>query len=143
MSTAMIRYALRCDKAHDFDMWFADSATYDALARDSHVACPECGSTGVEKALMAPGVAKKQSSQQMTNTPAPREIAKMITRYRAKVMAETTDVGRTFPDKVRDMHEGVIDHAPIRGQATPDEVKSLVDDGIGILPVPPEPPKEN
>ncbi len=139
----MIRYALRCDQAHDFDMWFADSDTFDALARASHVSCPECGSTAVTKALMAPGVTKSQKSQAMTNTPAPREIAKMITEYRTKVMAETTDVGRKFPEQVRDMHEGLIDHTPIRGQATPDEAKSLVEDGIGILPVPPEPPKEN
>ncbi len=139
----MIRYALRCDRNHDFDMWFADSATYDALAQGSHVACPECGSTVVEKALMAPGLAKAQKPQQMSNTPAPRDIAKMITEYRAKVLAETTDVGRRFPEKVRDMHEGVIDQAPIRGQTTPDEAKALLDDGIAILPVPPEPPKEN
>jgi len=124
-------------------MWFADSATYDVLARDHHVSCPECGSTQVEKALMAPGVATSQRPQAMSNTPAPRDIAKMITQYRAKVMAETTDVGRNFPEKVRDMHEGVAEYAPVRGHATPDEAKSLLDDGIAILPVPPEPPKEN
>ncbi len=139
----MIRYALRCDQDHDFDMWFADSDTFDALAREKHVSCPECDSTAVTKALMAPGVAKSKKPQAMTNTPAPREIARMIKEYRAKVMAETTDVGSKFPEQVRDMHEGIIDQAPIRGQATPEEAKSLVEDGISILPVPPEPPKEN
>ncbi len=139
----MIRYSLRCDQDHDFDMWFADSDTFDALAREDHVSCPECGSTAVKKALMAPGVTKGRASQTMTNTPAPREIARMINEYRTRVMAETTDVGRKFPEQVRDMHEGVIDHTPIRGHATPDEAKSLIDDGIAILPVPPEPPKEN
>jgi len=135
----MIRYALRCDTGHDFDMWFADSATYDALARDNHVACPDCGSTAVEKALMAPGVATRSRPQ----TLAPRDLMKKVARYRAKVMAETTDVGRRFPEKARDMHEGLIENAPIRGQATPDEAKSLVEDGIAVLPIPPEPPKEN
>jgi len=135
----MIRYALRCDRDHDFDMWFADSATYDALAQDNHVSCPECGSTAVKKALMAPGVATRAKAQ----TLAPREMMKKVAEYRAKVMAETTDVGRRFPEKARDMHEGLIENAPIRGQATPDEAKSMVDDGIAILPVPPEPPKEN
>ncbi len=139
----MIRYSLRCEQGHAFDMWFADGATYDALAGEGHVSCPECGSARVEKALMAPGIPRKGAAQAMSNAPAPREVARMISRYRAKVMAETTDVGRRFPEKVRDMHEGLIDHAPIRGEATPDEAKSLAEDGIAILPVPPEPPKEN
>jgi len=139
----MIRYSLRCEQDHDFDMWFADSATFDALVQDDHVMCPECGSAQVRKALMAPGIAKGQQARAVPDAPARREIAKMISEYRAKVMAETTDVGRRFPEKVRDMHEGLIDHAPVRGQATPEEAKSLVEDGIGILPIPVEPPKEN
>ena len=139
----MIRYALRCDTGHHFDMWFADSDTFDALSRDRHVSCPDCGSTAVTKALMAPGIAKRSADQAVSNVPAPREIARKIAEYRAKVMAETTDVGRRFPEQARDMHEGVIEHAPIRGQATPDEARSLVEDGVSILPVPPEPPKEN
>lgn len=124
-------------------MWFADSATYTTLAEAGQVACPECGSVEVEKALMAPGIAKSEKPQAMSNTPAPRDVARMIAAYREKVMAETTDVGRKFPEQVRDMHDGVIEHAPIRGHATPDEAKSLVEEGIPILPVPPEPPKEN
>lgn len=136
----MIRYALRCDRDHDFDMWFADSATYDALARDSHVACPDCGSTGVRKALMAPGVATRAAA---SRTLAPRDLMRKVAQYRATVMAGTTDVGRRFPEQARDMHEGLIDPAPIRGQATVEEAKSLVEDGIAVLPVPPEPPKEN
>ena len=139
----MIRYSLRCDQAHDFDMWFADSGTYDSLARDGHVSCPECGSTVVAKALMAPGIATRSSAAPVTNVPAPREIARKIAAYRAKVMAETTDVGRRFPEQARDMHEGIVEYSPIRGHATPDEAKSLIEDGVTILPVPPEPPKEN
>jgi hypothetical protein len=139
----MIRYDLKCDAGHAFDMWFADSATYDTLAAAGHVACPECGSARVEKALMAPGVSTRGRSQPMSNMPAPREIARKIAAYREKVMAETTDVGRDFPEQARDMHEGTRDHAPIRGQATPDEARALHEEGVPILPVPPEPPKEN
>ena len=53
----MIRYALRCDKAHDFESWFADSAAYDKQIKRKLIACPRCGSTKVEKAIMAPRLA--------------------------------------------------------------------------------------
>ena len=35
----MIRYDLICDKGHDFDGWFRDSAAYDKQARARLVAC--------------------------------------------------------------------------------------------------------
>ncbi len=48
----MIRYALRCGNGHEFDEWFASMADYDH--RQSELTCPECGSGGIEKAIMAP-----------------------------------------------------------------------------------------
>ena len=138
----MIRYALRCENDHAFDMWFADSDTFDTLARDNHVSCPECASTAIRKAIMAPNVGAKTNKDTAPSL-TPREMATKITEFRQKVMAETTDVGDAFAEKARDMHEGLIDHKPIRGQASMDEAKSLVEDGIGIMPIPPEPPKEN
>ncbi len=137
----MIRYALKCEKDHSFDMWFADSGTYDTLAGRSLVSCPDCGSTDVRKAIMAPGISSAKKSE--TPTLSPRAMAEAIRKVRAHVMSETTDMGRDFPNEALRMHEGDVEARPIRGEATPDEVKSLVDDGVPILPVPPEPPKEN
>jgi hypothetical protein len=50
----MIRYALACDHGHSFESWFADSLAYDKQRKRALVACPQCGSTKIEKALMAP-----------------------------------------------------------------------------------------
>ena len=52
----MIKYALVCDKGHDFESWFADSAAYDKQAKKKLIACPLCGSPKVDKAIMAPAV---------------------------------------------------------------------------------------
>ncbi len=135
----MIRFSLKCDQNHAFDMWFADSATYETLVGAGHVACPECGSNDVEKGIMAPNVAAKSGGEAM----GPREIMRKISEYRATVMAETKDVGKAFPEQARDMHEGLIEHTPIRGEATPEDVKALHEEGVPIMPLPPEPPKEN
>ena len=50
----MIVFTLRCHDGHEFETWFRDGATYERQARRGLVACPECGSTEVEKAVMAP-----------------------------------------------------------------------------------------
>ena len=55
----MIRFRLQCPEDHQFDAWFANSAAYDTQAKRGLVACAVCGSTKIEKALMAPNVATK------------------------------------------------------------------------------------
>ncbi len=133
----MIRYTLQCANAHRFEAWFQGSDAYDAQTSAGHVSCPECGSTEVEKSLMAPGVPKK------TESLGPREFFNQVRAYRSKVISETEDVGKGFPEQARRMHEGEVEHRPIRGNATPEQVKEMTDDGIPIAPIPPEPPAEN
>ena len=53
---AMIKYALGCAEGHTFDSWFPDSGAYDSQRKRGLIACPECGSTKVEKGVMAPAV---------------------------------------------------------------------------------------
>src|SRR5260370_17216797 len=52
----MIKYALGCAEGHAFESWFPDSAAYDKQRKRGLIACPECGSTRVDKAIMAPAV---------------------------------------------------------------------------------------
>ncbi len=53
----MIKYALVCDKGHEFESWFQNSDAFDTQAKRGFVDCPHCGSIKVEKALMSPSVA--------------------------------------------------------------------------------------
>ncbi len=133
----MIRYTLQCDRAHRFEVWFQNSAAFDEQVTADQVSCPDCGSTAVEKSLMAPGVPKK------AETVGPREFFNQMRAFRSHVMNTTEDVGGSFPTQARQMHEGEIEHKPIRGNATPEEVRELKEDGVPIAPVPPEPPSEN
>ncbi len=54
----MILYDLKCRKDHVFETWFRDSAAYDEQVAAGAIACPVCGSRKVEKALMAPRLAR-------------------------------------------------------------------------------------
>lgn len=52
----MINYSLKCAQGHSFDSWFQSASAFDKLSAAGLVACAFCGSTDVEKAIMAPRV---------------------------------------------------------------------------------------
>ena len=57
----MIRYSLQCAKGHGFEEWFSNSADYDTRKAAGDLACPECGGKEIDKAIMAPSVAKSSA----------------------------------------------------------------------------------
>jgi hypothetical protein len=143
----MIRYALACDQAHEFEAWFGSSTDYDGQVERGLVECPFCGSTGVRKQIMAPSVAGTK------RTAAPDAAAKMQTmmmqaarEVRAHVEENFDYVGDAFAREARDIHEGRSEKREIYGEATPADIKKLKDDGVPCAPlpsVPPDPSKAN
>ncbi|QPH55331.1 DUF1178 family protein [Pontivivens ytuae] len=136
----MIRYSLKCRDAHDFESWFANSETFDTLAAGGHVACPVCGSTEVEKAVMAPRVATREAAP-LSKPASPAEQA--IAELRKKVEAESDYVGRDFAAEARRIHEGEADERAIWGEASGKEAKALVEDGVPVMPLPFGPRRTN
>lgn len=122
----MIRYALKCSDGHCFESWFASAEAYDGLAGRGLVTCAACGSTEVGKALMAPEVAARSGAE---------EVTRRIAALRAKVEAEATYVGPRFAAEARAIHAAESDR-PIYGEANADEVRSLLEDGIPVAPLP-------
>ncbi|WP_028028492.1 DUF1178 family protein [Gemmobacter nectariphilus] len=127
----MIRYDLKCDKGHTFDSWFAGAAAYDRLAAAGHVACPDCGSTRVEKALMAPSLTKDKALSAPRD---PREEA--LADLRRQVEENSDYVGLSFAAEARAMHEGRIPERAIHGEAKLDEARKLIEDGVPVAPLP-------
>ena len=137
----MIKYALGCAEGHAFDSWFPDSAAYDKQRKRGFVACPECGSTRVEKAIMAPAVVGGERPA-LDEGPAivvddrRRQAREFLVRMRREIEANTDDVGAKFPQVARAIHLGEEPERAIRGRASLAEAKSLLEDGVGVLPVP-------
>lgn len=129
----MIRYALRCTKAHRFDSWFGSSADFDRLHAGGLVSCAICGSTDVEKDLMAPAIATPPAAP--LSTPAsPAEQA--LAELRRRVEANSEDVGRNFAAEARAIHEGDAPRRSIIGEATPAEAQALAEDDIPVARLP-------
>jgi hypothetical protein len=137
----MIRYALGCAEGHEFESWFPDSAAYETQRADGLVACPQCGSTMVEKAIMAPAVVgeKRVAAQPMTEVlldDKRQRLRQMVSELRREIEANTDDVGGRFPEVARAIHSGDEPERAIRGQASPDEARALIEEGVGVLPMP-------
>ena len=158
----MIRYALHCDRDHAFESWFQSSSAFDAQLKRKLVDCPACGSAKVEKAIMAPQVARKDKSRTAsppveapstepatTASATPlmmaqeRELRAKLKELRDHVVKNADNVGERFPNEARKMHYGDIEHRPIYGEASPDEARSLIDEGIEVTPLPVLPDDRN
>lgn len=128
----MIRYQLVCPKDHSFEGWFRDSAAYDAQAKKGLLVCPTCNSKKIKKAPMAPAIAK-QAEQSAAQAKAMRE---WVTNIRKDVEKNTEYVGEKFPDEARAIHYGDAKERQIYGEATLDDAKELIEEGIPVAPIP-------
>jgi len=145
----MIHYALRCHEDHHFDGWFKDSATFEKMARRGLVECPVCGSTRVERALMAPAIGTgARSTAEAKPAPAevvaakaaagpiPAQMLAMLQRLRAEIERNCDYVGPRFAEEARRIHEGEAKARGIYGEATPEEAAALREDGIAFETIP-------
>ena len=140
----MIKYALSCDHDHAFEGWFGSSSDYDDQAARGLVDCPVCGSKSVRKQIMSPAVAgtKAQKSAPEPGAQAREMMMTAMGEMRRKVEENFDYVGDSFAKEARDIHDGKSEERGIYGEASPKEVKALVEDGIKIAPLPPAPPKK-
>ena len=140
----MIRFALICERGHDFEAWFGSGDAYDQQAEARAVVCPCCGSAEVKKAPMAPAVRRG------TARPAePREVAARKKTYaflkdlRAHLEANAEHVGPAFPEEARKMHCGEAEARSIYGEASLEEARVLKEEGIPAVLLPPLPKDHN
>ncbi|HLH90738.1 MAG TPA: DUF1178 family protein [Xanthobacteraceae bacterium] len=163
----MIRYALRCEHDHAFESWFQSSSAFDSQVKRKLVVCPVCDSAKVEKAIMAPRIVSKKGRESAVPaqppaplpTPAPgaeaapgaqslmmaqeRELRAKLKELRDHIVKNADNVGERFPNEARRMHYGEIEHRPIYGEASPDEARALIDEGVEVSPLPVLPEDRN
>ena len=148
----MIRYALRCERGHEFESWFQSSSAYDSQRKRKLVACPSCDSAQVEKAIMAPRISGKRKSRnvdaplaapatdnapaQLVMSPQERELVTKLRELRDHVVKNADNVGTKFPEEARKMHYGETEARAIYGEASNDEARALADEGVEVAPLP-------
>lgn len=141
----MIKYALTCEHDHGFEGWFGSSADYDDQQARGLLECPVCASKAVRKQIMAPAVAgtKAQTGVGVDLPPQARQMMmEALGKVRAHVEENFDYVGDAFASEARAIHEGRSEDRGIYGQASPAEVKALVEDGVPVAALPPAPPRK-
>jgi hypothetical protein len=144
----VILYSLICIDGHEFESWFRDSDAYDQQIETGLVCCPFCRSTSISKAVMAPNVLRSDRARPHMVADAPKSrraafldeqhapLRAMIRELREKIVETTEDVGEKFPEEARKIQDGEAEQRSIRGRASLEEAKALLEDGIEILPIP-------
>jgi hypothetical protein len=156
----MILFTLRCAGGHEFEAWFRDNAAYDRQSKRDLISCPDCGSSHVEKAPMAPRLGRStkgrdepapravesrdvQAEAPAPSVPAPSdapptpaEFRRALQVLRRHVETNCENVGKGFAEEARRIHKGEAKERGIYGEATPSEAKTLVDEGIDIAAIP-------
>lgn len=153
---------LHCDAGHRFEGWFSSEEDYLAQKEKGFLTCPVCGSSHVNKALSAPRLNAKSNSarraksgqqqelernraagqevgaqeRQMLSEQEHRQLQAQWLRLAREMVAKAEDVGDSFAQEARRMHEGEAPQRSIYGQTTLKQARELWEDGIAALPLP-------
>jgi hypothetical protein len=141
----LIRFSLHCDHEHEFEAWFRNNDDFDTQKKRGFVECPACGSKKVEKALMAPSVStgRKKEKIALAMGEAQKQAMAQLKALSEKMRESADYVGDKFADEARKIHFGETEARGIYGEATPEEAKGLVDDGVEFMPIPVFPDDRN
>lgn len=151
----MIRFALSCEADHSFEGWFRNNDDFDGQKRRRLIECPVCGSAKVDKALMAPSLntSRRQAAQTerevardsvtLAQGEDQRKAMRELRGLTQKMRANSEYVGDRFAEEARKIHDGETDKRNIWGEATVDEARALMDEGIDFMPIPVFPEDHN
>jgi hypothetical protein len=141
----LIRFSLHCDHEHEFEAWFRNNDDFDTQKKRGFVECPACGSKKVEKALMAPSVStgRKKEKIALAMGEAQKQAMAQLKALSEKMRENSDYVGDKFADEARKIHFGETEARGIYGEATPEEAKGLLDDGVEFMPIPVFPDDRN
>jgi hypothetical protein len=146
----MIRYDLKCKNRHVFDGWFSSSAAYDQQRESGSISCPICSTNEIDKQLMAPRIGRKSNRNTETRNPMvaasdPR-VRKLVQKMRElkEYVEKTADyVGDRFAEEARRIHYKEVEERGIYGEATAEDARALVEEGIEVHPLPLLPEDQN
>jgi hypothetical protein len=147
----VIVYNLGCGNDHRFEGWFASPEDFERQTRSKLLSCPLCGSGEISRLPHASHVstgstarAAEKPAQAQSQTQAGRGVpqqyanlgAELLSHLIDKVIENTEDVGRAFPEEARKIHYKEAPERHIRGSASNKEVEALRDEGIDVVAVP-------
>ncbi len=164
----MIRYTLTCPDQHEFEAWFSNGDAFETQRADGLLSCPVCGSTDIDRALMAPAISTSRRKENRLSagdasadargdaddaprlaanvpepTAAPKEVINALRKLREHVTKNADYVGKKFAEEARKIHYEEAEKRGIYGEATKEDVRALAEEGIEFHPLPTLPEDKN
>lgn len=154
----MIKFSLRCEEGHEFEAWFASGDAFEQQKANGELCCPACNSSDVDKALMAPRISKSprtepqfsnsagtdSTSQSLTtSTGLSPESLSMLRELKKRIVDDAEYVGPKFAEEARRIHYEETEKKGVWGEASLEDARDLIDEGIEILPIPVLPEDQN
>jgi hypothetical protein len=137
----VIVFELICADRHRFEGWFASAEDFEGQKARGLLSCPVCSDSRIEKLLTAK-IGRPDAEATASAAPAvpaqPRNLNEMIDL----ILLHTENVGREFPAEARRIHRKEARERSIRGVATGEETRDLLEEGIAVMPLP-IPPRED
>ncbi len=126
----MIKYNLICAQGHEFEAWFDNIASFEKQQKQTLLSCPFCDDTTISRAIMAPSIGKK-SNQHHTD-----KAMHVMQKIKQHVQTHFDYVGDGFAEEARAIHYGEKQKRDIYGEASIEDTKELIDEGVPVAPLP-------
>ncbi len=162
----MIVFELICPDRHRFEGWFASSEDFESQKSRGLLSCPVCSGSSIQKLLTAkigkpeaepagekadptPALTAKigkpeaePAGEKADPTPALAAVPGNPSELIDYVLLNTENVGENFPAEARRIHHKEVAQRNIRGLATGEETRELLEEGIAVMPLPVPPRKD-
>lgn len=152
----MICYRLRCTHDHVFEGWYKDSSTFAMLRQKNLLNCPECGTSSVDQAPMAPAIVGRAPERlpQSDPTPTPDMAAppapvagqippglpdamlSALRDVRRTIEENCENMGNRFADEALRIHYGEAPERGIYGEMSQSQREELEEEGVAFQNVP-------
>lgn len=128
---------LQCGAGHAFEGWFGSSDDCDAQQARGLLSCPLCANAEIKRMPSAPRISLGAGAKpEGTTEPTPAQIRAQVMQFVRQLRADSEDVGQRFAQEARRIHTGEAQERAIRGQASLEETRELIEEGIPVLPLP-------
>ena len=134
----MIVLDLCCAAGHRFEGWFASADAFADQSAKGMVTCPACGDAQITRLPVGPHLVRSQRPAPAQPPVSPEAAMQML----RALIDSTENVGRQFPEEARRIHRQEAPVRNIRGTASLQDAKDLLEEGIAVLPLPLPPDDE-
>lgn len=130
----MITIDFQCSNSHRFEGSFKDYDSYKSQHDGNIISCPLCNTSAIKRIFSCCSIQPKNSVASNAGSNPPT-LFDFFAAFNNHVRDNYVYVGSEFADMARSIYYGMKDYHPVYGEASPDEIRELQEEGVGILPL--------